>query len=385
MEMSKHKKIKNIQFRLIKKNSISEVLLVIGFILFEMISSANAARLKDMADLKGIRDNQLVGYGLVVGLDGTGDGDKSIFTIQSMVSMLEKMGISIKEKDIEVKNVAAVMVTASLPPFAKMGNKIDVMVSSVGDAINLQGGTLLFTPLRAADGNIYVIAQGPVSTGGFSAEGNSGSVTKNFPTVGRVVDGGSIENELTIDFNNKEELSLLLHHPDFTTATRITEAINWVVKEPVAHSSDAGTVGIKIPDQFKGKVVDFLTLIEGIEIAPDNTSKVVINERTGTVVMGENVRIATVAIAHGNLSIEIKENTEVSQPLPFSRGKTVESPDTNISVNEENVPIHIMNEGASLSDVINALNALGVSPRDLIAIMQALKTSGALQAKLEIM
>jgi flagellar P-ring protein precursor FlgI len=338
-----------------------------------------------MADLKGVRSNQLLGYGLVVGLDGSGDGKKSLFTNQSTVSLLEKMGVSIKEKDIAVKNVAAVMVTASLPPFAKTGNKIDVMVSSIGDASNLQGGTLLFTPLRAANGNVYVVAQGPVSTGGFSAEGGAGSVTKNFPTVGRVVDGGSIENELEMDFNNKEELSLLLHNPDFTTASRITEAINGVARESVARSSDPGTIGIRIPESYKGNVVDFVTLIEGIEITPDNTSKVVINERTGTVVMGENVRLATVAIAHGNLSIEIKENTQVSQPLPFSKGKTVESPDTNISVSEENVPIYLLNAGASLSDVIKALNALGVSPRDLIAIMQALKTSGALQAKLEIM
>jgi flagellar P-ring protein precursor FlgI len=370
-------------FKMKNREALVILIAILTTIFFSF--STHAARLKDMADIKGIRSNQLLGYGLVVGLDGTGDGKKSLFTNQSTVSLLEKMGVSIKEKDIDVKNVAAVMVTANLPPFAKTGNKIDVMVSSIGDATNLQGGTLLFTPMRAADGNVYVVAQGPVSTGGFSAKGEGGSVTKNFPTVGRVVDGGSIENELKMDFNNKEELSLFLHNPDFTTASRITEAINGVARETVAHSSDPGTIGLRVPERYRGNVVAFVTLIEGIEITPDNTSKVVINERTGTVVMGENVRLATVAIAHGNLSIEIKENTQVSQPLPFSKGKTVESPDTNISVTEENVPIYLLNAGASISDVIKALNALGVTPRDLIAIMQALKASGALQAKLEIM
>lgn len=354
-------------------------------ILLFIAPSAYSIRLKDMADIKGVRENQLVGYGLVVGLKGTGDGKKSLFTVQSMVSLLEKMGISIGEKEIAVKNVAAVMITANLPPFAKVGNKIDVLVSSMGDASNLQGGTLLFTPLRASDGNVYVVAQGPVSTGGFSAEGAAGAVTKNFPTVGRVIGGGSIENELKINFNAKEELSLFLHYPDFTTASRVSEAINSVVREPVAHSADAGTVGVRIPEQYLGKVVDFVTLIESIDVMPDATSKVVVNERTGTVVIGENVRIATVAIAHGSLSIEIKENTDVSQPLPFSNGETVKSPDTNISVNEEIAQIHVLNQGASLNDVVKALNALGVSPRDLIAIMQALKISGALQAQLEIM
>ena len=367
--------------RLIRISGISAIFsLIVIFCL-----PSYAIRLKDMADLKGVRNNQLIGYGLVVGLDGTGDGKKSLFTVQSMVSMMEKMGITISDKDIAVKNVAAVMITASLPPFAKVGNRIDILVSSVGDASNLQGGTLLFTPLQGADGNVYAVAQGPVTTGGFSAEGQGGSVTKNFPTVGRVVGGASIERELTSDFNKKQELSILLHNPDFTTASRVTGAINSILNETLAHSKDAGTVTLDIPKQYHGKVVEFVTLIEGIEINPDVTSKVVINERTGTVVMGENVRIATVAIAHGNLSIEIKESSKVSQPLPFSKGKTIKTPETNISVNEEKVPIYVIERGASLNEVVRALNALGVSPRDLIVIMQALKTSGALQSKLEIM
>ena len=349
-----------------------------------MPAPAFSIRLKDMADLKGVRENQLVGYGLVVGLDGTGD-NKAPFTEQSMVSMLEKMGISVEQNDIAVKNVAAVMITAILPPFAKAGSKIDVLVSSIGDASNLQGGTLLFTPLKAADGNVYAVAQGPVSTGGFSAEGAGGSVSKNFPTVGRIVDGATIEKEIITHFNEKQELIIHLHHPDFTTASRITEAINTTLNGSLAQSRDAGTILLNIPQQYHGRVVDFVTLIEKIDVTPDITSKVVVNERTGTVVMGENVRISTVAIAHGNLSIEIKESAAVSQPEPFSRGETVAVPETDIAVSEGKSPIYLMDSGASLNEVIRALNALGVTPRDLIAIMQALKMSGALQAKLEIM
>ena len=361
--------------------------LLVGFILsMELLSSSvYAARIKDIADLKGIRENQLVGYGLVVGLDGTGDGKKSIFTVQSMVSMLEKMGITLSAQDVAIKNVAAVMLTANLEPFAKVGNRMDVLVSSIGDASNLQGGTLLFSPLKAADGNIYAVAQGPVSTGGFSASGAAGSVTKNFPTVGRVVNGATIEREIQINFNQKEELSLFLHEPDFTTAVRVSKAINSALQSDVAGTSDAGTIDLKVPEKYLGKIVEFVTAIEGIEITPDSTSKIVVNERTGTIVMGENVRISTVAIAHGNLSIQIKESSQVSQPKPFSKGgKTVETPQTDISVNEEKNPIIIMNSGVSIGEVVRALNALGVSPRDLIAILQSLKAAGALQARLEI-
>jgi flagellar P-ring protein FlgI len=348
------------------------------------ILPAHAVRLKDIVNIQGIRENQLVGYGLVVGLDGTGDGKKSLFTVQSMVSMLEKMGVTIDAKDIAVKNVAAVMLTTELPPFAKVGSRVDVLVSSLGDAKNLQGGTLLFSPLKAADGDIYAIAQGPVSTGGFSAEGAGGSVKKNFPTVGRLIGGASIEKELQLKLNAKNELSLLLNYPDFTTASRVSSAINESVKRGVASTLDAGTVQLKVPDRFAGRIVEFISLIESLEITPDQTSKVVINERTGTVVMGENVRISKVAIAHGNLSIQVKESTSVSQPLPFSKGETVATPQTDIAVDEEKPPIALIDSGVSIGDVVRALNALGVSPRDLIAIMQALKAAGALQAELEI-
>jgi flagellar P-ring protein FlgI len=348
-------------------------------------SWVGAVRIKDLADINGVRDNQLVGYGLVVGLDGTGDGKKSLFTVQSMVSMLEKMGITINPNDITVANVAAVMVTAALPPFAKSGNRIDVLVSSIGDAKNLQGGTLLMTPLKAANGKIYAVAQGPVSTGGFQASGAGAGVQKNFPTVGRVVGGALVEREIRLDLNSRRSLTLSIRDPDFTTAMRMTDAINALFYDHIAEAKDAGTVRIKVPMAYLGNIVGLVAMIEKLDVKPDMDAKVVINERTGTVVMGENVRISTVAIAHGNLSIVIKETPQVSQPQPFSQGgQTVVTPNTDLSVKEETKKLVVMESGASIGDVVGALNALGVSPRDLIAIFQAIKAAGALQAQLEV-
>ena len=344
----------------------------------------HAVRIKDIADIKGVRSNQLVGYGLVVGLDGTGDSDDSTFTLQSMASMLEKMGVTVKPEDIEVDNVAAVMVTADLPPFARSGNQIDVLVSSIGDAENLQGGTLLFTPLKGADGHVYAIAQGAVSTGGFEVKGTSAGVQKNFPTVGRVVGGAVVEREIASNFNQKNELTLTLHRPDFTTASRIAQAINVTLYDQIAVTRDAGTIQVSVPKKYTGNTVQLVTLIESIGVTPDVVSKIVINERTGTVIMGENVRIATVAIAHGNLSIQIKENSDVSQPLPFAAGRTTVTSDTEVAVEEGNKPLFLVESGVSIGEVVKALNALGVTPRDLIAIFQALKAAGALQAELEI-
>lgn len=344
-----------------------------------------AVRIKDIADINGVRDNQLVGYGLVVGLDGTGDGKKSLFTVQSMVSMLEKMGISVNAADIAVSNVAAVMVTAELPPFAKSGGRIDVLVNSIGDAKNLQGGTLLMTPLKAANGQVYAVAQGPVNTGGFSAGGEGGSVQKNFPTVGRVIGGALVEREVALNLNSRKKLTLSLRQPDFTTVTRMADAINAMFYDRIANAQDAGTVQVKVPMAYLGNIVGLVAMIEKLEVQPDITARVVINERTGTVVMGENVRISTIAIAHGNLSIVIKESPEVSQPLPFSRGgETVVTPDTDLSVDEGGDQLVLMPSGASIGEVVNAMNALGVSPRDLIAIFQAIKAAGALQADLEV-
>jgi len=350
-----------------------------------LASSTNAARIKDITQIQGVRQNQLVGYGLVVGLNGTGDGDKTRFTLQSLVSMLEKMGVTVNSLDIKVKNVAAAMITADMPPFARPGARMDVSVSSIGDAKDLQGGTLLFTPLKAADGQTYAVAQGAISTGGFSASGVGATAQKNFPTVGRVVGGALIEKEVSSGFRNKESLLLTLNHQDFTTATRVAESINTAFSSHIAKTSDSGSIEVLVPPKFADNVVGFITAIESLGVTPDVESKVVVNERTGTVVIGENVRISKVAIAHGNLSIQIKESADVSQPLPFSPGRTVATPDTNLSAKEEKAPLFLMEAGASIGEIVRALNALGVTPRDLISIFQALQAAGALQAKLELM
>jgi flagellar P-ring protein precursor FlgI len=354
--------------------------------LFFLSTQVYGVRIKDIADIKGVRENQLVGYGLIVGLDGTGDSGDAIFTIQSFASMLEKMGVTVKPDDIQVDNVAAVMVTADLPAFARTGSRIDVLVSSIGDAENLQGGTLLFTPLKAADGQVYAVAQGPISTGGFVVGSSSGSgVQKNFPTVGRVVNGALIEKEIATHFNQKTSLTLTLHDADFTTASRVAQAINIAFYDQIAKTHDAGTIEVKVPEKYSGNTVALVTMIERLGVTPDTVSKVVINERTGTVIMGENVRISTIAVAHGNLSIEIKEDQRVSQPLPFSSGgQTVAVPESDVMVQEGNNPIFLVESGVSIGKVVKALNALGVTPRDLIAIFQALKAAGALQAELEI-
>ena len=363
---------------------IAAVSLWVLYALLLWQSPVQAARIKDIVDIKGARQNQLVGYGLVVGLFGTGDGKNSVFTSQSLAALLNKMGVTVNPEQLKGNNVAAVMVTADLPPFARAGSQIDVLVSSIGGAESLQGGTLLLTPLRAANGQVYAVAQGPVSTGGFVVKGASAGVAKNFPTVGRVAGGALVERELSVAFNEKHRLCLALRAPDFTTASRVAAAINATVFNGTASTPDGGTVDVIVPQRYLGNVVAFVSMIENLEVTPDVESKVVINERTGTVIMGETVRISTVAIAHGNLSIQISESANVSQPLPFSDGRTVATPQTDVAVQEGRSPIYLMNQGVSIGDVVRALNALGVSPRDLIAIFQALKAAGALQAKLEI-
>jgi flagellar P-ring protein precursor FlgI len=352
--------------------------------LLSWLTPAYAVRIKDLVDIRGARRNQLVGYGLVVGVFGTGDGKNSVFTAQSLAALLDKMGVTVDPEQLKGDNVAAVMVTSDLPPFAKVGSELDVLVSSIGGADSLQGGTLLLTPLRGADNKIYAVAQGPVSTGSFAFRGTSAGVAKNFPTVGRVVDGAIVEREVNVAFNQKEQLSLALRSPDFTTASRVAAAINMAVFNGTASTPDGGTVDVIIPNTYQNNVVAFVSMIERLEVTPDVESKVIVNERTGTVVMGEAVRINKVAIAHGNLSIQINERANVSQALPFSTGQTVSVPETNLRVKEGKNPIYLMDPGVSIGDVVRALNALGVSPRDLIAIFQALKAAGALQAKLEI-
>lgn len=364
-----------------------KILLPLFFaIMFMPCYSAWAARLKDIASIKGVRSNQLIGYGLVVGLDGTGDGTGTKFTTQSLVNMMERLGIQATSSSVKVDNVAAVMVTADLPPFAREGSKVDVLVSSIGDAESLQGGTLLMTSLKGADNNIYAIAQGPLIVGGYSTSGASGTEsTKNHPTVARIPNGASIEREITFNFNDLEDLTIALNDPDFTTARRVSAAINTGLDSTVASALDSGTVRVSVPDHYRDKMVELVASIEQIDIQPDTEAKVILSERTGTVIMGSDVRISAVAIAHGNLSVQIKESADVSQPGPFSQGQTVVTPDTGVSVTEDsNRLVVVAPEGTSLDSVVKALNAIGISPRDLITVFQAIKASGALQAELEI-
>jgi flagellar P-ring protein precursor FlgI len=350
------------------------------------IETTQAARVKDISSIAGVRDNQLIGYGLVVGLNGTGDGTRSQFTTQALANMLKSLGLTIDPDDIRVDNVAAVMVTATLPPFARAGGRLDVLVSSLGDAESLQGGTLLLTPLRAPNGEIYAVAQGPLSIGGFAVSGRAGGgVQKNHPTVGHIARGALIEREVSLQFNEREHFRLILHQPDFTTSFRLAQMINTQMGEGIARAIDSGTIEVYVPEAQRSSLVEFVSALEHMEIAPDSVAKVVLDERTGTIVIGENVRLSTVAIAHGNLSIEIKESRNVSQPAPLSQGATVVTPDSDVRVEEERSNLLLLPEAVTIRDLIRALNAIGVTPRDLIAIFQAIKAAGALQAQLEIM
>jgi len=336
--------------------------------------------------VRGVRSNQLVGYGLVVGLNGTGDKQNTRFTVQSLESMLARLGVAIDEDDIRVKNVAAVMVTANLPPFARIGSRLDAVVSSIGDAKSLEGGTLVMTPLYAADGEVYAIAQGPLSVGGFSAGGGAGSsVQKNHPTVGRLAAGVTVEQELDYAIQDDAEFTVALARPDFTTATRTAQAINGHFAEPVAHAADPGTVRVSVPGRMTGNVVRFLAELESLEIEPDQRARVVLNERTGTVVMGQAVRIETVAVSHGNLSVTISARNEVSQPLPFSEGETREVTNEDVEAVEEASSLTVVPGPVTIQELVQGLNAMGVTPRDLISILQAIKASGALAAELEVM
>lgn len=381
------------------------LLLIIFIFNIFFTSTVIGARIKDIASIKGIRANELFGYGLVIGLDGSGDKGGTTFTIQGLVNMLENMGIHVIAADVKVSNVAAVMVSAKLPPFARTGKKIDVIVSSIGDAKSLQGGTLLLTPLKGVDGKIYALAQGPLSVGGFSAGGAAGGgVTKNHPTVGRISGGATIEREIPLSLKGKRELTIMLSNPDFTTATRVANTINSQFGEILAKPIDSGNLEIKIPDYFQDKVVNLIAKLEGLEVIPDSVAKIVVSEKTGTVVIGENVRVQTVAVAHGNLSIQIKETKEVSQPLPFAPsppdgatptqvgdvivtpgGATVVTPESEVAVKEEDNRLLLVPKGRTIGELVRALNAIGVTPRDLITILQAIKAAGALQAELEIM
>ena len=351
--------------------------------------NANAAsRIKDIADFEGIRENQLVGYGLVVGLNGTGDNIKSInFTRESLISMLDRIGINARDGQLKSRNIAAVMVTASLPAFGRQGSKIDVTVSALGDAKDLKGGTLLATPLTGANGEVYAIAQGQITTNSLSASGNSQSVSKGVPTSGRIANGAIIENEVIFSLNDMSNIRIALRNPDFTTSRRVAEAINAYLGMSAAKSLDPSTITLEIPEEYINKVVDLMTKIEQIRVTPDLPAKVVIDENTGIIVIGKDVRINKLAIAQGNLAIRISEVPLVSQPAPFSEtGETVISSLTNIQIDEDtDSRLNVLEAGVNLQELVDALNALGVSPRDLISILQAVKASGALQADIEVM
>lgn len=358
---------------------------ILGLVMLFAAEATHATvRVKDIAALKGVRQNQLIGYGLVVGLQGTGDGTSSQFTMQSLATMLNNLGVGIDSSTINVKNVAGVIVTSYLPPFARQGSKLDILVSSLGDAKSLQGGTLLLTPLKGADGQVYAVAQGPVTIGGFASDKAGANQQKNHPTVGKVPGGGTIERELSFDFSILDELTYSLHNPDFTTANRVVKAVNAELQGNFAFAKDSGTVTVKVPPTFKSKVVQLVSEIETVKIKPDTFAKVVVNERTGTVVVGQDVRISTVAIAHGSLTISIQPKIEVSQPEALSDGETKVVETAEVNVKEGENKLAILPESVSIKDLVKALNTVGVTPRDLIAVFQAIQAAGALQADLEI-
>ncbi len=346
-----------------------------------------APRIKDIADFEGVRENQLVGYGLVVGLAGTGDSLRnSPFTRQSLAAMLERLGVNATNGNLNTRNVAAVMVTANLPPFASQGSRIDVTVSALGDARSLAGGQLLVTPLIGADQQVYAVAQGALAVGGFSAEGASGSsVSRGVTTAGRISSGALVEREIVFDIAAQPELRLALRNPDFTTAQRIVAAINAAVGMEAARAANPGTIVLRRPAEYAGDMVTLLGAIENLEVAVDAPARIVIDENSGIVVMGENVRVSTVAIAQGSLTISVTEDPFVSQPAPFSRGETVVAPSSGVNVEEEPGGLVVVPGGVPLRQLVNGLNALGVSPRDMIAILQALKAAGAIQAEIEVM
>ncbi|CCH47994.1 flagellar basal body P-ring protein FlgI [Pseudodesulfovibrio piezophilus] len=382
----------NMQQRIMKYNrdknrrpALMAVALFVGLVLWVTMSSseASAARLKDIASFSGVRTNELVGYGLVVGLAGTGDGTSSTFTLRSMSNMLEKMGVESNPEDLKPKNVAAVMVSARLPVSTKPGSRIDVTVSSLGDAESLLGGVLLVTPLKGLDGQVYAIGQGSLTIGGFTATGTAATAQKNIPTVGRIPNGAVVERSVAFKFNNQDHLTVNLSVQDFGTAMQVVNKINATMGGNFASAKDISTVELKIPEQFRGNMVPLMASLENLSITPDGKARVVVDEKTGTVVLGHDVRLSKVAVAHGNLQIVITESEDVSQPGPFSDGTTVVTPQTDLSVNEQNNPLMLM-EGATLQELVDGLNAIGAAPRDLISIIRALKAAGALHADVEV-
>lgn len=347
--------------------------------------NSEAARLKDIANIEGVRSNQLIGYGIVVGLNGTGDKKGTLFTSQSVSNLLERLGVRVSATDLKLANVAAVVVTAELPPFAKSGARVDVTLSSIGDATTLQGGVLLMTPLKAADGKTYAVAQGPVSVGGFTVSGGGDTAQRNHPTVGVISKGAAVEKNIPFDLFANGQIKIVLREPDFMTATRVQVALNKTLGPGRAKAIDSASVLLPLDQAMAASPVELIAKLEQLEVEPDTSARVVVNERTGTIIMGENVRVSTVALAHGNLNITIRQENQVSQPNALGGGQTAVVPNTDLQVGEEGGLLTVVPETVSLGQVVAALNQLGTTPRDLIAIFEALQKAGALQAELVIM
>lgn len=347
---------------------------------------ASTSRIKDIVNIESVRDNQLIGYGLVVGLNGTGDSlGNSPFTERSLISMLERLGVSVAGQNLNTGNVAAVMVTATLPPFTNQGSRIDVSVSALGDADSLLGGTLLVTPLMAADSEIYAIAQGEISVSGFTVQGEAATVTQNIPTSGRIADGAIVEREIDFKLEELQQVRLALKNPDFTTARRISNAINGFTSATISKAENSASVVLRRPSNYDGTIVDLITDIEQLPVQPDQPARIVISERTGVIVMGSQVKISDVAIAQGNLTVSVTETPQVSQANPFAEaGETVTVPRTDIEVNQGTGKFATVESGVTLQDLVTGLNRLGIQPRDVITILQAIKAAGALQAEIEV-
>ena len=362
---------------------IRSFIIAVGFIMLSLSANAASIRLKDLVEFDGVRGNDLVGYGLVVGLNGTGDGIRnSPFTAEIMTTLLERLGINVSGEQFQPKNVAAVFVTSVLPPFARVGGQIDVTVSAIGDAKSLLGGTLVMTPLNGADGKIYAVAQGTIIAGGVTAQGAAASVTQGVPTAGTIPSGARVEREVNFDFAGLSTVRLALRTPDFTTAGRIEQVINADFGRPVATMMDAGTVSVNIPATEMKSTAHVLQRIEDLTVQPEQRARVVVDQRSGTIVIGEDVRISRVAVAQGNLTLRIQEKPEVVQPNPFSSGTTIEVPRTSASIDQApGKGLAEISGGTSLSSVVAGLNALGVAPHDMIDILKSINAAGALHAE----
>jgi flagellar P-ring protein FlgI len=367
-----------------KKGLNIGVRLLAGLLLFSIAGAAT--RVKDIAYVQGVRSVQLIGYGLVVGLNGTGDTQRSTFTLQSVTSMLKRFGITVPQNDLRLRNVGAVMVTATVPGFVKEGGVTDVTVSSMGDATSLQGGTLLMTPLSGIDGTVYAMAQGALSVGGMSVRSNGNEVRRNHTAAGRIPGGAVLEKSITTGFRHDSTIAVVLTQADFTTASRVAEAVNAKLASRLATAMDGSSVTVTIPPEYRGegKLVDFISVVELLEITPDVVARVILNERTGTIVVGGNVSLLPVAISHGGLNIEIESVPMISQPNAFSQGQTVTTQLTKVAAGEDSSTVVALDGAATVQDVARALNSLKVAPRDIIAIFQSLKEAGALKAELVI-